>query len=325
MAALARACLLLTLVALATAVAAQSGLRSLRDDNITVYFEQRDEQFATVALQAAVTALPTLEVALLKSPPRPDERRPITIQVVRSTDELSRIVGQAMKPWTQGVALPGRRIVVQTLAPGTMKVVVAHELTHVLLDELAERLDVEPPRWLHEGLAKLSTDDFSENDREVLGQAVRERRLMRLDDLDRAFGGKREQVALAYAESYTLVRYLYELQPGGGLGSLLENLALTNDVKRALLRTYGKTSAELETAWLQQVRDEYRGHGWDFVTESLIFAIMALLFVVVYLVSLHRRREIRERLQEEDHLRRMFGVDDDGEDEDPDPDLHDDY
>jgi hypothetical protein len=180
MAALARACLLLTLVALATAVAAQSGLRSLRDDNITVYFEQRDEQFATVALQAAVTALPTLEVALLKSPPRPDERRPITIQVVRSTDELSRIVGQAMKPWTQGVALPGRRIVVQTLAPGTMKVVVAHELTHVLLDELAERLDVEPPRWLHEGLAKLSTDDFSENDREVLGQAVRERRLMRL-------------------------------------------------------------------------------------------------------------------------------------------------
>jgi hypothetical protein len=121
------------------------------------------------------------------------------------------------------------------------------------------------------------------------------------------------------------VRYLYELQPGGGLGSLLENLALTNDVKRALLRTYGKTSAELETAWLQQVRDEYRGHGWDFVTESLIFAIMALLFVVVYLVSLHRRREIRERLQEEDHLRRMFGVDDDGEDEDPDPDLHDDY
>jgi hypothetical protein len=329
MAALGRVCLVLVLAGLATAVAAQSGLRSLRDAGVTVYFQERDERFAVVALEAAVAALPTLEVALLESPPRPDERPSISIQVVRSMDEFNRIVGQPMKPWTQGVALPGRRIVVQTLAPVTMKVVVAHELTHVILDEVAERLDVEPPRWLHEGLAKLSTQDFTENDREVLGQAVREGRLIRLADLETAFGGNREQVALAYAESYTLVRYLYELQPGGGLGSFLKNLALTGEVNRALLRTYGKTAAELEAAWLQQVRDEYRGHGWDLVTESLIFAVMALLFVVVYLISLRRRREIRERLQEEDHLRRMFAVvdddDDDDEDDDEEPELQDDY
>ncbi len=160
----------------------------------------------------------------------------------------------------------------------------------------------------------------------MLGQAVRERRLIRLADLEAAFRGNREQVALAYAQSYTLVRYLYELQPGGGLGDFLENLALTNDVNRALLRTYGKTAPELEAAWLQQVRDEYRGHGWDLVTESLIFGAMALLFVVVYLISLRRRREIRERLQEEDNLRRMFAVvDDDEDEEEPDPELLDDY
>lgn len=326
MAALRRVCLLLVLVGLATAVAAQSSQRSLRNSGVTVYFQERDEKFARVALEAAVEALPTLEVALLETPPRPKERRPITIQIVRTMAELNRLVGQPMKPWTQGVALPGRRIVVQTLAPVTMRVVVAHELTHVLLEEVAERLDVEPPRWLHEGLAKLSTEDFSHNDREVLGQAVRERRLIRLADLEAAFRGNREQVALAYAQSYTLVRYLYELQPGGGLGDFLENLALTNDVNRALLRTYGKTAPELEAAWLQQVRDEYRGHGWDLVTESLIFGAMALLFVVVYLISLRRRREIRERLQEEDNLRRMFAVvDDDEDEEEPDPELLDDY
>lgn len=297
------------LLALGAGVQAQS--RGLTQDGVTVYYRARDEAFAKVALSAAVAALPRLEGALQLTPKSPAERTPIRIDVARTQQEFDQLAGEHMKPWVQGVALPQRHIVVQTLAAENMKLVVAHELTHVLLDEVADRLHVEPPRWLHEGLAKYSTDDFTENDREVLGKAVVERRLIDLHALDQAFSGNREQVALAYAQSYTLVRYLHELQPGGGLAVFLSNFALTSDVDRALLRTYGQPADKLQAAWLTQVRSEYLKHGLDLASDTLIFALMALLFLGVYHISRRRRRLIRQRLQEEERLRGMFGYTDD--------------
>lgn len=317
------------LLALTVGALAQS--RGLERDGVTVYYQARDEQFARVALDAAVAALPRLEGALQLTPKSPAARRAIRIDIARTQQEFDALAGEPMKPWVQGVALPGRHVVVQTLAPANMKVVVAHELTHVLLDEVADQLHAEPPRWLHEGLAKYSTEDFNENDREVLGKAIVERRLVDLHHLDDAFSGTRDQMALAYAESYTLVRYLHELQPGGGIALFLRNLALTNDVDRAVLRTYGEPADKLQAAWLMQVRQEYLKHGLDLASESLIFAFMALLFLGVYLISRHRRRLIREHLQEEERLRRMFGYTEDDtlteppDEEDLEPELYDEF
>ena len=318
-----RACLMGLALLLALPLGAQEQ-RGLQRDGITVYYQPRDEQFARTALDGAVTALPVLEGALKLAPARPTERLPIRIDVVRTMQDFNRLVGAEMKPWTEAVALPGRHIVVQTLAPANMKVVIAHELTHVLLDEAAKQAGVEPPRWLHEGLAKYATDDFTQNDREILGQAVVERRLIPLAELEAAFAGDRDRVALAYAESYTLVRYLHELQPGGGLAQFLRDLALTGEVDRALLRTYGKPAGELEAEWMKQVQEQYLKHGLGLLSDSAIFTAMAVVFMGVYFVHRRRSRIIRERLQEDERLRRMFGEADD-EAEPADLELPEDY
>lgn len=288
---------------------AQERWRGLEREGLSIYYEARDEAFAQNALAAALEALPRLESALELTPQKPSTRRPIRIEIAHTMADFNRLVGVEMKPWTEGVALPGRHIVLQALAPANLKVVVAHELTHVLLDEVADRLRVTPPRWLHEGLAKYATGDFTESDRQVLGQAVVERNLIALKDLERAFDGNRDRVALAYAQSYTLVRYLEELQAGSS-GHFLGELALTGDPDRALLRTYGRPTAQLEAEWLRQVRGEYLKHGVELSAESLLFGLMALIFVGVYLVVRRRRRLIRERLQEEERLRRMLGEED---------------
>ena len=315
------ALLLLLLVALPLGAQEQRGLQR---DGITVYYQPRDEAFARSALEAAVTALPVLEGALKLAPERPTERKAIRIDIVRTMKDFNALVGADMKPWTEAVALPGRHIVAQTLAPANMKVVIAHELTHVLLDEAGNRAGVEPPRWLHEGLAKFATDDFTQNDREILGRAVVERSLIPLAQLEGAFAGDRDRVALAYAESYTLVRYLHELRPGGGLAQFLRDLAYTGDVDRALLRAYGKPASELEAQWLEQVRGEYLKHGLGLLGDSLLWVAMALIFVGVYFVHRRRSRLIRERMQEDERLRRMFGEADDDE-EPADMELPEDY
>ena len=120
------------------------------------------------------------------------------------------------------------------------------------------------------------------------------------------------------------MRYLHELQPGGGLAQFLRDLGYTGDVDRALLRTYGKPAKVLESAWLQQVGGEYLKHGLGPFSDTWIFAVMAVIFVGVYFVHRRRARLIRERMQEDERLRRMFGGTDD-EEEPEDLELPEDY
>ena len=305
--------LLLAAVLFASPCLAQ--LRGLQQGKLTAYYEPRDEAFAEVALHAAVAALPTLQGALgIRSEDSPR----ISLIVTRDNDQFDRYVGEKMAPWVQGVALSGRRIVLRTLAPAVMRTTTAHELTHVLLDELAARDGADPPRWLHEGLAKYAADDFSQGDREVLGRAVLEGRLLPLDRLEAAFAGGRDEVSLAYAESYTLVAFLHDFQPAGGIAQLVRNLGLTGDMSRALLRTYGQTEAQLQQAWLEQVSRDYLKHGLPLPGELFILIGMGALFLIVHLVNRHRRRIIRARLQEDDRLRRIFVQPRDDADDEPD-------
>lgn len=279
--------------------------------SLAVFYYAQNEAAAGVALDAASSALPALESALGIHYAKPSDRPSIRLDIARSQDDFNRLVGTAMKPWVQGVALGReRRIVLKALLPPTLRRVTAHELTHILLDELAAELHAEPPRWLHEGLAKYAADDFSEGDREVLGQAVVQRRLLTIAQMEQAFRGKREQVELAYAQSYTLVDYLHGLRSDGGLTQFLRELALTGDTDRALLRTYGLTRPDIELAWHAKIQEMYLSHGLPFLSEGIILLTMGVLFLVVHAVNTRRRRLIRERLQEEERLRRMFLLDD---------------
>lgn len=293
---------------LVVAVGAQQPRRGLRSEAVVVYYEPRDEAFARIAFDTARQALPQLQTALGLADEDRDPR-PIRLEVVRTEADFTRLVGYQMPPWVQGVSLSGRRlIVVKTLLPAVMRTVVAHELIHALLDEVAGYGGPEHPRWLHEGLAKFVTEDYTEADRQALHEAVKNKHLLTLDQLDPAFGGDRQTVSLAYAQSVSLVRFLHELQPGGRLATLLANYRLTGgDLPRTLLRTYGLPVDQLQARWLAQIADDYRFRRDPFAAEALIFAGMALVFALAWRVRSRRAQEIRARMQEEERLRRIMG------------------
>lgn len=294
-------------VLLTVAALAAPARRAWQWRNVTVSYAPEDEVFARSCVEAVKASLPVLQDAMgLSVDPRARDLA-IRIDIYRRRADFDAAAGFKTQPWVQGLALGDeRRILLFPLVAPVMRTVTAHELTHLLLDQRAGQLGLDPPRWLHEGLAKLASDDFTEGDREVLGQAVLEGRFVPLAGLEAAFGGTREQQALAYAESYTLVRYLHDLQPGGGLESFLKNLALTNDVDRALLRTYGQPAPALQAAWQAQVETEYLRRGIPLTVELLITGLMALVGVLAFRVQARRRAEIRRRLQEEELLRGMF-------------------
>ena len=95
-------------------------LQALTNQGLTVYYEPRDQSFAEDALHAAMASLPTLQSALGMSR---DPGGEISLIVTRSDAVFNQYAGEKMLPWVQGVALPGRRVVLKTLAPAVMRTV----------------------------------------------------------------------------------------------------------------------------------------------------------------------------------------------------------
>ena len=292
----------------AAGVSAQPPRRARGDEQFRILYWPADEEQAIIAQQAATVALGRLQQALDIQP----ERR-IQIEICHTQREFNQCVGQRSAPWIMGRAFPSQdRVVVKALGPQRIGKLVAHELCHIILQAKLDQTGAPALRWLHEGLAKYATEDLPMADQQILSQAAAADKLLSLAELEEAFKGPVEKVNLAYAQSYTLVRYLTELSPGEGLGQFLAELGRTDQVDRALVRAYHKPVAQLEEEWLAQVQRVYMGRGIMDKYGLIIWIAMVGIFAVAVAVKLVRARHIRRRMQEEERLRELLEGDEDG-------------
>ncbi len=290
------------LLALVLPVAAeQSQWRARGTEQFRILYRPADEDQARIAQRAATVALDRLQQALdIKLEGRTE------IKLCHTQREFNEFVGEEAPPWIMGRAFPAQNlVVVKALGPQRIGKLVAHELSHIVLQRKLDETGAPDPRWLHEGLAKYATEDLPMEDQQILSQAVAARKLLKFDELEKAFAGPVEKVNLAYAQSYTLVRYLTQLNPGEGVGEFLEELGQVGDVERALVRAYHQPVAQLEEQWLAQVRRVYMGRGIMDKYGAIIWMGMVGLFLVVVMVKLFRARVIRRRMQQEEQLHQL--------------------
>jgi hypothetical protein len=291
-------CVLLVLTPVA-AQDAESARRILGTEHLRILHWPQHEELAAIARRAGSDAVTRLQSILDMEL---EER--IDIFIVRSQEEFNELSGAESKPWTIGRAIPGiRRVVVKPMGPQRLPELVAHELAHIMLDlrmgENARLL----PRWLHEGIAKYAADDFSEEDKRVIADAALSEELLTIDGLADAFRGDREQVSLAYAQSYTLVEYLSEIRPAEGLAPLIEQIAKGRDVRLALGLAYQRPVPQMEREWLERIRTGYVHQVAPPLYEALIGAMFVVAFFIAWLVVRRRSRRIRERMKREERLR----------------------
>jgi hypothetical protein len=292
---------LLLAVALATPLCAEDQRSAMGSDHAVVRYWPGSEDKARIALGAADTAVNSLEAELSM---RLEKR--IDIDLAGTHREFQELTGTKHGDWVLGQAFSGRnRVVVLAIGDLNLRQLVAHEVCHIMLGQKLQATGVDAPRWLHEGLAKYTAEQWTSDDVQIIGQAAAEGRLIPLAQLDDAFGGKVEQVSLAYAESYTLVQFLVEREGQKGLGNLVEELARTGDIDRALVRTYHQPVATLERLWLENVQRTYAREGLPVADELAIFGAMGVLFILAVIVQRRKARLIRERLQEEEQARQL--------------------
>ncbi|MFW6437547.1 MAG: peptidase MA family metallohydrolase [Armatimonadota bacterium] len=298
--------LLLLVIALTTPVNAQDAeatRRVLASDHLRILHWQEHEDLAGIARDAGNGAIHRLQ-SLLEM--ELDER--VDIYIVRSRDEFDDLTGVENKPWTIGRAIPSiLRIVVKPMGPQRLPELIAHELAHIMLDlkmgEQAHAL----PRWLHEGIAKYAANDFDANDKRVIADAALSDELLTIDDLENAFLEDREDVALAYAQSYTLVAYLSDIRPAEGIAPLLKQIEKGRDVRLALGLAFHRPVPQMQREWLEQIQTGYVHHVAPPLSEALIGGLFVVAFFIAWVFARRRSARIRERMMREEQMRQAVG------------------
>lgn len=290
------------IVVLASLTHAQEARRVLGSDHLRVHYWARDEALAKLARESGERALIRLQGMLDAEAPRR-----IDVYIVRSQEEFDELTGGHNDPWIIGRALPSAlRVVVKPMGPQRLPGLLAHELAHVMLDVAMGEAATNLPRWLHEGIAKYAARDFEPGDREVIAHAAAAGKLLGIDDLEAAFQGDREQIALAYAQSYALVEYLAEIEPARGLRPLLEQIARGRETRLALGLAYGRPVPQIEAEWHEMMRRESVPVLAPPLVDTLVGALFVLAFALAALVARRRSAAIRRRMEAEEQLRALL-------------------
>lgn len=269
-----------------------------------LHYWSGQEQTAQEIAGAAQDALPRLRAVLGL-----EQTTTIDLYLAHTREEFRRLTGGSNPDRVRGEAFPQqRRIVLQPYSGASLRDLVAHELTHVLLHDRVGGEDLNLPRWVHEGVAKYAAGDFTPTDRMILTEAVNGGRFIPLGELEAAFEGPPEQVSLAYAEAYTLVDFLAGLSPAEGLAPFLKQLTQVGEVSRALLRAYQQPQEELGKQWEASLKRDYLGKSTEEAATPLIWAGLVVVFLAAYLVQLRRRALIRRRLEAEEAAETTRGM-----------------
>jgi hypothetical protein len=275
----------------------------LQTDNFMVNYPQDHYAIASAVAQASEMAIGDLCAALDM-----EFGEPVTIRLFKTRTEMFAALGEAPRPFVMGLALPERSLIlVGIVGEDEMLRTVTHELAHIVLHrKFGTAHPADQPRWLHEGFAQLASAKLAPDQAALLGQAAVANTLLDIEQMEQAFSGTSEEAALAYAQAFTLVRYLHEMKHRGGIADLVTDLSSTGDLDRAFVRTYGLTRQQIEGEWLAQIRGEYLVAGMPLSTELLIGSIMGSLFLIGVIVQVRRRKAIRRRMEEEERLQGLW-------------------
>jgi hypothetical protein len=212
----------------------------------------------TFAQEVANTAAAGLHQAQTYLPLSPSEI--IHIYVYDSAQEMQ-AAQSATQIWVAGHADPDLSVVLVSLPPGPeqsleMERQIPHELMHVLLYQADAEVYQHIPVWLNEGLASITELYPNPEYFTILTEAYQRTDLFSMRSLCMAFPTYASESLLAYAQSASFTRYLFNQFGTSGLESLLMVYADGVDCERGVEQALGSSLTQLETQWRRATFNE---------------------------------------------------------------------
>jgi hypothetical protein len=220
--------------------------QSVHEGDLTLHWYEGSSDFAQNLLISASQSIAQLGRITGVVP-----QRPIDLYIYGSAADMRDAV--LFQPhWTGGLAYPDYNIVLIGIAPGDTAWGAqseAHELTHVLVGQLAFSCLGDIPTWLNEGIAMYGQGGPDPGSVQRFQRAIATNQLASLHVLSGSFSERADKADLAYAESYNVVKYLIDNYARDKLNALFKELARGSKVDDALSHVYGFGLDRLEADW----------------------------------------------------------------------------
>jgi hypothetical protein len=222
--------------------------RSTTLASVTLYWYQGDDSFAGElmdAVQEALSRLANNTGAALEDP--------IRLYIYASSGDLR---GSMIFPqeWTGGVAFTQYGIIAIGIAPNSSglewgKRAIAHELTHLVINQMTFNPYNSLPVWLDEGLAMTAEGELEPEFVSSISKARSENVLISVRSLASPFSANTEESLLGYAESYEVVTYLINEFGREKMLALLNTFEQGSGYDEALNKVYGFDMDGLNAKW----------------------------------------------------------------------------
>ncbi len=216
----------------------------------TLRWHAGDQAFAQAILAAADQGVVRAQTMLPLPAPQP-----MTFQVYDNVQDVQLVAQLAGYSWLAGHSDPAFSLILFSLAPGAQQSLeierqVPHEVAHLMLYQaLGAKGYANQPVWLNEGFAS-SVEVYSDPLRkELLNLANETDTLIPFFSLCAAFPQDANNARLAYAQSASFVRYLYERYSQAGFSILVDAYAGAGDCLNASVTSFGEDLSALESDW----------------------------------------------------------------------------
>ncbi|UCF05389.1 MAG: hypothetical protein JSV33_16005 [bacterium] len=181
-------------------------------------------------------------------------------------------------------------------SPRPMRMVIRHELSHLLL---AQRIEgIHCPLWFMEGLAMIHSHEWDFRDQWGLMSAAWKKQLPYLDDLVERFPREQDEAVLAYRLSYTAVERLVSERPDV-LITLTAFIRELESFDRAFLVTFGETTDEFDIRLHEAIMAKYRTSG-TLIQTMPYWLLLTCLFLLTFLIKRYRGRQKLETWEAEE-------------------------
>jgi hypothetical protein len=224
--------------------------RNLTEGKVTIYWYEGDDAFAQELMAAAQQALERLA-----EDTGAELEKPVGLYIYASSDDLR---GAMIYPqeWTGGLAFSRQGIIAIGISSTNIswgKRAIAHELTHLVINQMTLNPYNDLPLWLDEGLAMYSEGELEPSYASSLEQAIAEDSLISVQSLSSPFSSDIGEALLSYAQSYSLVEFLITKYGQAEMLELLNTFRQGSGYDAALEGVYGFDMDGLDSLWREYV------------------------------------------------------------------------
>lgn len=238
-------------------------------------------------------------------------KRPTRLVIYSDADRMRSALGTGTRPWVGAAASSSSNVMVMHVSehlsePDEVAAVIAHELTHVVVDHATRNPFGYVPAWLHEGLATIvesSVFKRFEYD-EVMKEAVDSNEFVTLRGISGSFPVQGRRAVQAYAQSKSLVDFIIGRWGVEAIDRILVAYGRGVSDAAAIRGALAVSIEDLEEQWLTSVgvtdpkfrvssfessvsrdvvpvlKQSQGRRGWDLIGLGVIVAVSAAATVI---------------------------------------------